>query len=152
MMSPTTDDHGAVQMRFAVALYTQGDQQGLGTTRTETGVILQRDPDTLYGPDVMFLAKRAFPLHLSTEGYWESIPTLVVEVRSKNDTQSEIDEKIRDYLAAGVELVWLAEPQRKVVSEHRPGAAAIERGLSDILTADDIIAGFRLPVSGMFPT
>src|SRR5262245_56304311 len=80
MMSPTGDKHGFTHMRIAAALFTQGEQRGFGTTRVETGFILARDPDTLYGPDVMFLSANVGPQRVSAEGFWESAPTLVVEV------------------------------------------------------------------------
>jgi Uma2 family endonuclease len=150
MTSPTGDDHGALQSRLAAALVVQGDRRGLGKTRTETGLILQRDPDTLYGPDVMFLASRSYPLRLSPERYWETIPNLVIEIRSKNDTAAELDQKVRDYLAAGVELVWVADPTRQFVTVHRLGAAPTELGVNDTLTADEIISGFRLPLVDLF--
>ncbi len=49
MTSPTGDPHGKVQSRVVAAFVVQGDQRGLGTTRTETGVILGRNLDTLLG-------------------------------------------------------------------------------------------------------
>ena len=42
----------------------------------------------------------AVPQKLSSEGYLETIPDLVAEVRSKNDTMAELERKAGEYLAA----------------------------------------------------
>ena len=40
------------------------------------------------------------PIRESREGYLETIPELVVEIRSKNDSSAEINQKIAEYLAS----------------------------------------------------
>ena len=150
MMSPTGDPHGKIQARIVAAFVVQGDQRGLGTTRTETGVILGRNPDTLLGPDVLFLASSSLPVRLSAEGWWESIPDLVVEVRSRNDRNAELVEKVRTYAAAGVRIVWVVDPQRQVVMEYRGDRPAAEFGSADVLTAEDVLPGFRMSLAELF--
>jgi len=150
MMSPTGDLHGLVQARFVFELMKQGDKCGLGTTRTEVGLVIRRDPDTLLAPDVMFLATGKLPPRVSAEGWWETIPTIVVEVRSKNDTRRELADKAETYLAAGVEWVWVADPQQKIVTEYRRGADPVDRGVDQVLTAEPRVPGFRLPLAELF--
>jgi len=71
----------------------------------EVAVILWRNPDHVSRRMPHFL-----PIRISfrfPEGYLETIPHLAVEIRSKNDTQPEIDQKVADYFKAGVLVVWL---------------------------------------------
>ena len=150
MMSPAGEQHGGIQANIIAALVSQGRDRGLGKVRSETGVVLSRNPDTVVGPDAMFVANRSLPIKTSPEGYLESIPNLVVEIRSKNDSLREMDEKVARYLAAGVELVWIVDPPRQTVIAHRRGAPPTEFSPSAVLTAEDIIAGFRLPVADVF--
>jgi len=90
------------------------------------------------------ITKGSLPIKLSREGYLETIPQLIVEVKSKNDTQPEVDAKVGDYLKAGVWLVWVADPKTRTVMAHRAGQEPRLYTEDDVLTADDIIPGFRL--------
>ena len=69
-----------------------------------------RNPDRLVGADAVFIANSSLPIRESSEGYLETIPDLVVEVRSKNDTLPAVQRKVDDYLTAGVKVVWVVDP------------------------------------------
>src|SRR5439155_10969223 len=117
-----------------------------GKARIEVGVLLRRQPDRLVGRDAAFITNASLPLRTTPEGYLETIPDLVVEVRSKNDTVAELERKADEYLAAGAKLVWLVDPLRQVVVAFRPGQEPQTYGPDDVLTADGLIPEFRLPV------
>jgi Uma2 family endonuclease len=102
------------------------------------------------GTDGAFIAARALPAQVSPEGYLETIPSIVVEVRSKNDTGPEVEAKVREYLAAGVELVWVADPDARTVTAHRPSQPPQVFAAADTLTADPVIPGFAVPVADLF--
>jgi Uma2 family endonuclease len=146
VMAPPGDLHGAVDGNLITELKIQGERRGHGKARTEVGVVLRRDPDRVVGPDAVFIANASLPLRLTPEGYLETIPELIVEVRSKNDTLAECERKVGEYLTAGVKLVWLVDPLRSVIVAYRPGQPPQTFGPDDTLTADDIIPEFRLPV------
>ncbi|HEY2882507.1 MAG TPA: Uma2 family endonuclease, partial [Pirellulales bacterium] len=149
-MSPTGRRHGNLQSRISAALQTQGEAKGHGEAFTETGVIIASSPDTVVGPDVAFVTKRKMPICESKEGYLQTIPELVVEIRSKNDSIAELNQKVADYLQAGVQLAWIVDHESNTVSEHRRGIEPLSRGLQDTLQCDDIIPGFRLPLADLF--
>ena len=48
-------------------------------------------------------------------------PEFVIEMRSESDRPSMLQEDMRLWIANGVELAWLIDPQRKVVEVYRPG-------------------------------
>ena len=85
------------------------------------GIELSRNPDTVLGADLAFVAKSKLPVRRSREGYLETIPDLVIEVRSKNDTRAELERKAQQYLSAGVVIVLISDPEAKTVAEHRVG-------------------------------
>lgn len=147
---PPGDAHGAAQARLCSELIVQGDKRGLGATRTEVGVVLWRGPDRLVGPDVAFILKRSLPVRRSPEGYLETIPELVVEIVSKNDTQPFLDREIADYLAAGVQLALVADPESKTIIAYRPGGAVQTFNEHDTLTLDGILPEFRCAVAELF--
>jgi Uma2 family endonuclease len=151
IMPPPGDIHGAVESNIVTDLKVQGERRGLGKVRSgDVGIILWRHPDRVVGTDALFVANQSLPIRLSREGYLETIPDLVVEVRSKNDTQPEIDAKVRDYLRAGVRVVWVADPERQTVTAYRPGQEPQVFTASDTLTVEDVIPGFQVPVQQIF--
>jgi Uma2 family endonuclease len=145
-MPPPGDIHAAADSNMIAALKVQGEWRGLGKARTEVGIILWRNPDRLVGPDAAFITTASLPLRYSTEGYLETIPELIVEVRSKNDSQPEIERKVADYFRAGVRVVWVPDPIRRLVTEYRPGTEPRVYHEDDTLTIEDVIPGFQLLV------
>src|SRR5262245_23482157 len=118
IMPPPGDIHGAVENNIAADLKVQGERRGHGKARCgEVMIILWRNPDRVVGADALFVTNASLPLRRSLEGYLETIPELIVEVRSKNDTQPEIDQKVRDYLGAGVKVAWVPDPDTQTVTE-----------------------------------
>jgi Uma2 family endonuclease len=49
------------------------------------------------------------------------VPEFVIEVRSESDGLKETQEKMRMWLANGIELGWLIDPKLQVVEVYRPG-------------------------------
>jgi Uma2 family endonuclease len=155
-MAPPGDFHCAVETKFVVALFNQGEVRGLGKARGgEIAVVLRRNPDHVVGADAVFIANRSLPIRRTSEGYLETIPDLIIEVRSKNDTLPAIQRKepvpprlkrMDDYLRAGVRVVWVADPGARTVTEYRPDTEPRVFQEDDTLTVEDIIPGFQLPV------
>lgn len=146
-MSPTRDEHGAVEVKIASALY-DAERRGLGKSRCgEVGIVLWRNPDRVVGADAVFIANRSLPIRRSPEGYLETIPDLVVEIASRNDTKPYLRRKVEDYRRAGVRLVWLVEPKPQTITVYRAGADPVVLREGDVLTAEEIIPGFQLAVA-----
>lgn len=149
-MSPTGGPHGNIQLAMGAELRMQGRKAGHGRAYVEVGVILWRNPDRVVAPDVCFVSARSLPLRKSSEGYLETIPELIVEVRSKNDTVAYVNQKIADYLQAGVQLVWIVDSETKTVTEHRRGLTTRTFTSADSLTCPGIITDFELSVGELF--
>ena len=144
--------HGAVNANIVFQLKLQGDQRGYGKTLAETGVILRRSPDRVVGPDSCFIAAASLPLEYSPEGFLTAVPALIIEVRSKNDTTAELERKAGEYLAAGAQLVWILDPIRAAAVVYQAGHPPKLLALSEDLTAEGIIPGFRLNVGDVLRT
>jgi Uma2 family endonuclease len=149
-MSPTGRRHGEIHSGLAAQFYIQGQLRGFGRVYVETGIVLWRNPDRMVGPGVSFVTSDSFPVRDSPEGFLETIPQLVVEVRSKNDTAVEIDGKVADFLKAGVVVVWVVEPAMEAVVEYRSGQPIKTLGKADALLCEDVIPGFRLALAELF--
>jgi Uma2 family endonuclease len=84
------------------------------------------------------------------------VPDLVVEVVSPNDDLRELDKKVDLYLADGVLMVWVMDPQPIKVSVFTPtpGKPRTRQQTNlfgdDILTGGEIIPGFEIVVAKLF--
>ncbi|MBX9581706.1 MAG: Uma2 family endonuclease [Gemmataceae bacterium] len=149
VMPPPGNEHGRRQQKVARFLDTEGEEKGLGEVWAEVGIVLRRDPDRVVGADCAFVLAESLPVRESVEGYLETIPELVVEVRSKNDTGPEEAAKRDEYFAAGVKLVWAVDPAARTVTAHQPGQPDQVFAEADTLTCP-LIPGFAVPVARLF--
>ena len=109
-----------------------------------------RGPDRVVTPDVLFVAKKSLPIKTSREGYLETIPELVVEIRSKNDSLRYVERKVKHYLQAGVEVVWVADPQsRTIVAYDSTGNPAVHNE-RDRLLLPNLIPDLSMMVADVF--
>ena len=149
-MPPTGVDHGRSELRLGTELLIQGERADHGVAFSgEVGVILWRSPDRVVGVDAAFITRQALPFERSSEGYLLTIPDLVVEVVSKNDTRPYVQRKVDDYLAAGVRVVWVANPISRTITIHRSGGEVQALGPDETLI-EEMIPGFSLPVRDAF--
>lgn len=149
-MTPPGYSHGNSQLKIGSRLLVYAEETGAGEAAVETGVLLWQNPDRVVGPDAMFISAAKLPPKVSKAGYLETIPDLAVEVRSKSNSAPLVAAKVADYLKAGVQVVWVADPAERTIAVHRIGRdPEVFRG-DDILTCDDVLPGFRLPLANVF--
>lgn len=151
VLPPSTCARSRAQAHFAAYLFTRSEKVGRGRVYGRVGIILRRNPDHLLTPDAAFLTAARTPPDTSPEDFLITVPELVVEVRSKNDTQPEIDEKVSDYLAVGVVLVWVADPDARTVTAYQANQPPAVFGVGDTLTALPVIPGFAVLVADLLP-
>lgn len=147
-MPPTKGPHGFVQLNVGVILSGFVKANRLGWVVTESGTILERDPDTVRGPDVAFYSIARQPT--IPEEWFEIPPDLAVEVLSPSDRRGRVREKIREYLANGVRVVWLVDPDARTVTAYTGTLRGIEFDSTDTLDAADVLPGFSCRVADFF--
>lgn len=151
IMSPPGHNHGKVEALIASALIEAGQKRGCGEVSCgETGILLWRNPDRVVGADVAFVAAPSLPARHTSEGYLETIPDLVVEVVSKNDTAPYIQRKVDDYLKAGVRVVWVADPDVRTLTEHRRDAKPRLFTAAETVGLPEMIPGLKLSLQEVF--
>jgi Uma2 family endonuclease len=108
-------------------------------------------PNKVRRPDATFIRLGRISLEEATaEGHTRIAPDLAVEVVSPNDSMYEVQEKVQEYLTAGVPLVWVVNPQTRLVEIHRgKGQGTILRE-SDDLDGEDVVPGFHCRVGDLF--
>lgn len=141
--------HGVIATRVILRLGAFAESAGLGIVASDAGTILARDPDTVRGPDVAFYSTKRMPASDYERGFWGP-PDLAVEITSPSNRASAIQEKVTDYLDAGVRLVWVLDPSTRTATSYRPGGEARLLREVDIIEGHDVLPGFRLPLAGLF--
>lgn len=130
------------------------EEQSLGWAFPEgTGFqCFREDRDRVRKPDMAFVRHGKFSGKSLPKGFARIPPDLAVEVVSPNDLYYEVEQKVREYLQAGVSLVWIINPDDRTVRIFRSsGAGPTQLGENDELTGEDILPGFRCQVSELFP-
>jgi Uma2 family endonuclease len=118
---------------------------------SDSGVLTERNPDTLRGPDVYFIGRERLPDGRLPERWIEVAPDLAVEVVSPSDSWRHLWEMIHEYFALGVREVWVIDPRKRRV--HVMESNDEPRILSDVETLESavVLRGFSCPVSDLLP-
>lgn len=143
--------HGFLCFVLGKLLDRYAESRGLGRVFVgDAGVLVERDPDTVRGPDVGFVRTEHLPPQGEEDGYFETPPDLCVEIVSPTDRWSEITEKVDMFLAAGVTLVWVVDPQAHKAHVFRKGREVRVVGRNDSLDGEDVLPGFTLTLTDAF--
>ena len=138
-------------MRLGAALFNAVEPRQLGTlVASDSGVWLERDPDTVREPDIAFFSAEKMPLNARITGYAEVAPDLVVEVASPSDSRREVHDKAHMWLNHGVRLVWVVHPETRTIDVYQPDGEIATLGEQDSLDGLDVLPGFTCDVSTVF--
>jgi Uma2 family endonuclease len=113
-------------------------------------VRIRRDPETIVGADLLYLDPDQAARNRPTATTIDEPPTLVIEILSPSDTIEAIDEKIQEYLDAGVPHVWIVNPRPETVTVHRPGTPPVLFNNRQEVAAEPELPGLRIAVAEMF--
>ena len=91
------------------------------------------------------------PSEKFSEGYIDIPPDVAVEVVSPNDLVYEVTQKVQEYLAAGVKLVWVVNPPARSVEVHRLDGSVALLKAGDELSGESVLPGFSCRVGELFP-
>ncbi len=149
VMPPPKGKHGICCSQIAWVLQNFVRPRKLGwVTTNDTGVVLERGPDTVRGPDVAFWSIARQPQ--MPEGYFLIPPDLAVAVLSPDDRRGDVRAKIKDYVFYGVPLVWLVDLETRTVTVYHGSMRGTELDESDTLDGGDVLPGFACPVAELF--
>ncbi len=108
-------------------------------------------PNLVRKPDVSLVVRERVPATGTPDGYFALAPDLAIEVISPNDLLYEVDEKVGEYLRAGVREVWVVNPKQRTVQIRRPDRKDSTLAEDDRLTCEHLLPGFECAVSEFFP-
>ncbi len=118
----------------------------------DTPYIVERNSDgkdTVRGLDLSFLSKSKAPQPLPRQPM-TVMPDLAVEVVSPRNETVDFRLKIHQLLEAGACMIWVVYPEMRIVDVHTAsGVTALKE--DDTLSGGDILPGFSVTVSDIFP-
>lgn len=116
----------------------------------EAGVFLP-GRETAVGVDVAYVSADVWaeqdPLETSM---LDGVPTLTVEVLSPNDALFQVHEKTREYLRAGVAIVWVVDPDDQTVKVYQNGLPAESYNVTHHMPEHPAMPGFTPAVAEFF--
>ena len=142
--------HGVVcsNSSYIFGRYTRQIRRGY-TCANDTGLILERDPDTVRGPDV-FLYLDSKPYAELEVRYSDKLPDLLVEVLSPTDRLGKVIKRIRKFLELGVKMIWLADPESCNITVFKLNSAPEVLEKDQEITGYDLLPDFRCSVAEFF--
>jgi len=150
-MPPAGGEHGLIAGRAfrRIANFVEDEELGF-VFAAETGFRIFLNPDTVRAPDVAFVAVDRFPDGRIPARFPELAPDLVVEVVSPYDSADNVDEKMADWIDAGVRMAIAVFPKgrRALVWRSRSDIRALKE--QDLIDGGDVLPGFRCQVSELF--
>ena len=142
--------HGFVCGNIAAVFWNFAKTRKRGYVCTnDAGVIVERDPDTVRGPDVTFYEDDQAADDMERQ-YAEEPPKLAVDVLSPGDRIGRVMVRIGQLLARGVPLVWVVDPESRDVTVHRSGQQPRLLQTGEEITGEDVLPDFRCRVEEFF--
>ncbi len=132
-----------------VVEYAEKDDRG-EVFDTECGYQIFPNSNRVRKPDLSFIHKSRFLGNAIPKGHLRIVPDMALETISPNDTAYEVEEKIEEFLQAGVPLIWVVFPPTRRIMVYRPNGPVKRLGLGGELSGEDVMPGFSMPVQDVF--
>jgi len=146
-MAPVDPIHGTLVARLGARLVAYVDETGRGVAMGgKVGLYTSHDPDTVRAVDALFISHERYARQ-GPGTFLDVAPELVAEILSPEDRPGV---KIQEYLAIGVDRVWLVDRRRRQVRIYRPPEHVETLEFGDTLRDDETLPGFVMPLSELF--
>ncbi len=102
-------------------------------------------------PDGLFISFARLGARRPPHGTLTIPPELLVEVVSTHDIAGDVEGKVRAYLGAGVDTVWVAYPEQRTIHVYRRAGPTEVLTDGDTLRGDGPLDDFAVAVTTLFP-
>ena len=151
IMSPTGSQSGKFNLSLSSQVWYWNSQTLLGVAfDSSTGFKLSNG--AIRSPDVSWIAIAKWNALTDKQkrGFAPIDPDFVIELMSPTDEILELQQKMSEYMACGVRLGWLINPDEKQVEIYRQGQD--KQLLSSLisLSGEDILPGLTVDLAEIF--
>jgi Uma2 family endonuclease len=116
----------------------------------DAGFLLRRDPATIVGIDVAYVSPEVVAATPPRSRVFMGCPVLAVEVLSPSDESDRVADKVEEYLAVGVPLVWVVDPRLQTVQVHKPGQPPDSYNIRQKIPEEPQLPGLAIEVAELF--
>lgn len=148
IMGPSDIESSEIGAQLIYLLKLWVNPRKLGRIFDSSGGFIMPNTD-LRAPDVSFVA--AERLKRTVRDFAELVPDLVVEIKSKTDRISKLEDKIKLFLELGAKVGILINPDNLTVSVFRPNGTLEVLIGEDKLTIDELFPGWEVAISELWP-
>ena len=135
--------HGKIAIRLGGRMDVHVEQGRLGHVfGSDSGVLLERNPDTVREPDLAYVSAERLPLDAELDGYCPVPPDLVVEIVSPSDTEQAMDDKATMWLSFGVRMALVINPETRTIRVRQPDLPTVILTVDDTLEGGEVLPGF----------
>lgn len=144
-MPPVGGISGNREANFIIDLGLWNRQTGLGVVFSSSTIFrLPNGGDRSLDAAWVELSRWQALSREEQENFPPICPNFVIELRSRTDSLAPIREKMAEYLASGLQLGWLINPQPQQVEIYSPARTLEIADLPSALTGKSVLPGFRL--------
>lgn len=124
--------------------------KGKGRVCSEWAILLKRQgKDWAPVPDLTYISYERLPKSWKRNEACPSLPELVIEIISPDQTLKEFEDKAQDYLTAGVSRVWVVDPEAISIKVFfADGSSQVYTDKTPIV--DTLIPGLELTTRQIF--
>ena len=150
IMSPGGFRHSRLIIRIGYVLEGFVSLHKIGkVVGGEFGVYLHHVPqEILRGVDVAFYSNERVKRMGGETGFPDVPPDLAVEVHLPDER--DMRRKVQQYLAAGVRSVWVIDPRKRTLTQHRPGEEQAVIAEMDSTVREPVLPGFGCELRELF--
>ncbi len=151
LMRPTFEHNELSGILFGT-LYMHIRANDLGRLSQDIIVVLDKDRELAYAPDLVFVA--AEHLHRIRDGRVYGAPDLVVEILSPSTASRDHLTKLDAYLKNGIPWYWIADPQGPGIEEYRAtegGYLRTATAASNDIFQPGIFPGLNIDLATLVP-
>jgi Uma2 family endonuclease len=113
--------------------------------------MLRLAPGLVRLPDLAFISWRRLPgREIPNQPILGLAPDLAVEVLSPSNTKREMERKLGEYFAVGVQLVWYVDPPSRTVRVFASPGESVLLDEGQTLDGGQVLPGFALPLRELF--
>lgn len=150
-LSPAGYEHSRIcnNVAFFLSQWARKSERGRVLVG-EAGMVVETKPDTVRGADIAYFSYARVPRGTTFSGFSSTAPELVVEVVGKGQGWGEMVEKAGEYLAMGVDRVWVIDPDTRRVHVFRSDAEPARVSEGETLADEAVLPGFSCRVGEFF--
>lgn len=151
-VTPASPLHGELIVEIARRLANHVIEHDLpGRVLSDAGFVLglERDPERMLAPDIAYVEKSRLA-GVDPERLFRGVPDLAIEIDLASGKKPGGQQRVIDYVEAGVRLLWVVDPRSGTAVSYRPDGSARLVRENEALDAGEVVPGFTLPLGDLF--